>query len=190
MWRKLALRNLTASDNHRQLDRLYALPDPWDMKSAREQHRCEMTNGIIESRMGRVGSILELGCGEGHQSRHLASLCDQLYGLDVSPRAIARAQKHVPEARFEVGTLPTVPWTPAGGRFDLVVACEVLYYVSDVPAVISRMSELGHGCLVTFFSPSAGLVAGHVDGLKGVERGWFHHAPYAWLWAFWRPDHH
>lgn len=188
-WRKIALRNLTASDNHRQLDRLYALPDPWDMRSAREQHRCAMTNAIIESKLGRVETILELGCGEGHQSQHLMLLCDQLYGLDVSPRAVMRARQRVPEARIEIGTLPVVPWTPPGGRFDLVVACEVLYYMSDVPAAISRMSELGRACLVTFFGPSARLVAGHLDNLSGVERGWFYHEPYAWLWALWRPDH-
>ena len=28
VWRRIALRNLTASDNHRQLNRLYAVPDP------------------------------------------------------------------------------------------------------------------------------------------------------------------
>ena len=80
-----------------------------------------------------------------------------------------------------------MPWRPSGGRFDLVVACEVLSYMSDAVGAVRRMSELGRACLVTFFGPSARFVAPHVDGRHGVERGWFYHDPYPWLWAFWRP---
>lgn len=185
-WRRIAARNLTASDNHEQLDRLYAMPDPWHMASAGEQYRFAMTNALITSRLCRVGTILELGCGEGHQSLHLVSLCDQLYGLDVSARAVSRARERVPKAIFETGTLPTVPWRPAGGQFDLVVACEVLYYMSDAAGAVRRMSELGRACLVTFFGPSARFVAPHIDDRRGVECGWFYHDPYPWLWAFWR----
>ena len=188
VWRRIALRNLTASDNHRQLNRLYAVPDPWHMESAREQFRFEITNEIVQSKVGRVGTVLELGCGEGHQSRHFAALCDQLYCLDVSPRAVERARKRVPGALIEVGTLPKVPWSPPGGRFNLVAACEVLMYMSDIPSAVRSMSELGDSCLVTFFCPSARIVATHLDELHGVERGWFFYDPYAWLWAFWRPS--
>ena len=187
VWRRIALRNLTASDNHQQLDRLYAIADPWQMTSAKEQFRFAMTNTLIAEKCGRVGSLLEIGCGEGHQSEHLATLADQLYGLDVSARAVERARTRLPQARFDVGTLASIPWTPPAGRFDLVVACEVLYYMSDIQAAIQAMSQSGDACLVTFFGPSAGLVAKHIDHLPGLERGWFYHEPYHWLWAFWRP---
>ena len=182
------MRNLSGSDNHPQLDRLYAMPDPWHMTSAKEQFRFAATNALLSAKVGHVGTILEVGCGEGHQSQHLAGLCDELYGIDVSPRAVERARNRVPGARIDVGTLPLVPCTPPGGRFDVVVACEVLYYMSDIPGAVNAMSELGDACLVTFFGPSARAVAKHVDGLPGVERGWFFHDPYPWLWAFWRPS--
>ncbi len=187
VWRRIALRNLSASDNHRQLDRLYAVADPWQMTSAREQFRFQMTNALLEAKVGRVGSLLEIGCGEGHQSEHLATLTDQLYGLDVSARAVERARTRLPGARFDVSTLPVIPSTPPGGRFDVVVACEVLYYMSDIEGAVKVMSMAGDACLVTFFGPSAGLVARHVDSLPGVERGWFYHEPVHWLWAYWRP---
>lgn len=187
VWRKVAMRNLTATDNHHGLDRLYALPDPWDMASNREQYRFAMTNLVIASKLAQVGTILEIGCGEGHQSRHLAAICKQLYGLDVSARAVSRARHNVPTASFDVGTVTKIPWTPPPARFDLVVACEVLVYMSDPSEAIRRMSELGHACFVSFFGPSARIVAPHIDSLN-VERGWFYYDPYAWLWAFWRPD--
>jgi len=187
VWRRIALRNLTASDNHKQLDRLYAVADPWQMTSAREQFRFEMTNALLAEKLGHVGSLLEIGCGEGHQSEHLAKVADQLYGLDVSARAIDRARTRLPGAHFDVGTLPVIPNAPPGGRFDAVVACEVLYYMSDIEGAVKAMSQAGDACLVTFFGPSAGLVARHVEHLPGVERGWFYHEPVHWLWAFWRP---
>jgi 2-polyprenyl-3-methyl-5-hydroxy-6-metoxy-1,4-benzoquinol methylase len=188
VWRRIALRNLSGSDNHKQLDRLYAMADPWQMTSAREQFRFEMTNALLQAKLGRSGTLLEVGCGEGHQSEHLARLCDQLYGIDVSPRAIERARQRLPGARFDVGSLPAVPHAPEGGRFDVVVACEVLYYMGDIGGAVRAMSELGDACLVTFFGPAAARVARHVDGIPNVERGWFFHEPYAWLWAFWRTD--
>lgn len=188
VWRKIALRNLTAADNHRQLDRLYAIADPWQMTSAREQFRFEMTNAIIAARLGHVGSLLEIGCGEGHQSEHLMSLTSQLYGIDVSARAVERARLRLPRGKFDVGTISDIPSRPPQGRFDLVVACEVLYYMSDVASAVKDMSEAGDACLATFFGPSAGLVAAQFEKLPGAERGWFFHEPFHWLWVYWRPE--
>jgi 2-polyprenyl-3-methyl-5-hydroxy-6-metoxy-1,4-benzoquinol methylase len=188
VWRRYALRDIRANDNHVGLDKLYALPDPWGMTSRREQSRFVQTNEVIERLAGRSGSVLEIGCGEGHQSEYLAKVCDRLYGLDVSATAIARAQCRVPSCDFGVGHLSALPWSPpAGGKFDLVVACEVLYYLSDVDDAVRRMSELGNACLVTFFSPAARLVAEHLIEIPGLQRGWIYHDPYAWLWAYWKP---
>lgn len=188
-WRYYALRNLGTSDNHAGLDKLYALPDPWGMTTERERSRMRQTNALVESLVGRVGTILEVGSGEGHQSAQLALLCDRLDGIDVSVRAVERARAQVPNCRFGVGELTAMPWSLARDeRYDLVVACEVLYYLGDIPRAIESMSRLGRACLVTFFCPSARVVAQHLESLHGLQRGWIYHEPYAWLWAFWRPD--
>lgn len=189
VWRRFALRGIGANDNHVGLDRLYALPDPWGMTSTREQSRFSQTNAVIAAHAGRVRTLLEIGSGEGHQSEHLATLCDRLYGLDVSERAVERARERLPRAQFGVGEIGALPWAPPeGGRYDLVVACEVLYYLSDIEAAVRHMSQLGHACLVTFFCPSARRVAQHLEAIPGLQRGWIYHDPYAWLWAFWRPE--
>ncbi|CAG1019323.1 hypothetical protein BURC_04196 [Burkholderiaceae bacterium] len=187
VWRRCTLGRIGANDNHAGLDTLYALPDPWSMTSQREQSRFVQTNAVIEKLTGRVGTLLEIGSGEGHQSEHLAKLCDELYGFDVSARAVARAQERLPNCRFGVGQLSELPWSlPAGRKYDLVVACEVLYYLSDIEDAVRRMSSLGHSCFASFFCPSARLVAQHLDGIPGLQRGWIYHDPYAWLWAYWK----
>lgn len=188
VWRRYAMRGIGANDNHAGLDKLYALPDPWGMTTEREQSRFAQTNAVIAAHAGRVGTLLEIGSGEGHQSEHLATLCDQLYGLDVSERAVERARERLPAARFGVGEITALPWEPPpGGKYDLVVACEVLYYLSDIGKAVESMSSLGRACLVTFFCPSARRVAEHLQDLPGVRRGWIYHDPYAWLWAYWEP---
>jgi SAM-dependent methyltransferase len=189
VWRRYTLRDIGANDNHAGLDKLYALPDPWSMTSQREQSRFEQTNAVIERLAGRVGSMLEIGSGEGHQSEHLARLCDRLYGFDVSARAVARARERLPTCSFGVGRLDDLPWDPPpGGRYDLVVACEVLYYLGDIHDAVRRMSSLGRQCFATFFCPSARLVAQHLVDIPNLQRGWIYHEPYAWLWVSWQGD--
>ena len=184
-WRRLVARKLTASDDYRRLDRFYAMEDPWELGSGREQLRFTQTNAIIEDRLGHVGSVLEVGCGEGHQSLHLAKVCDRVTGIDVSERAVARARARMPGAEFLVGDVASLSATPR--RFELVVACEVLYYVKDIPATLARMSELGEACLVTFFCPSARIVAPHLAWVPPADRGWIYGDAVAWMSAFWRP---
>ena len=188
VWRRYAMRGIGANDNHTGLDKLYALPDPWGMTTEREQSRFRQTNAVIAAHAGHVGTLLEIGSGEGHQSEHLATLCGQLSGPDVSDRAVERARERLPNARFGVGEVTALPWAPPeGGKYDLVVACEVLYYLSDIGKSVEAMSSLGRACLVTFFCPSARRVAEHLQDLPGVRRGWIYHDPYAWLWAYWEP---
>jgi SAM-dependent methyltransferase len=186
VWRRLVARKLTTSDDYQRLNRFYAMEDPWELGSGRERVRFEQTNAVIEERLGRVGTVLEIGCGEGHQSLHLARICDRLVGIDVSERAVARARTRVPDAEFLVGDLGSLGQQTR--RFDLVLACEVLYYVKDVPAAIARMSALGSACLVTFFCPSSRIVAPHLPPIPFADRGWIAGDSYAWLYALWRPE--
>jgi SAM-dependent methyltransferase len=188
-WRRYALRNVGSNDNHSGLERLYALPDPWDMASASEQSRFGQTNIALDRLSGRVNTILEVGSGEGHQSRYLSRLCDRLYGFDVSARAVSRAQSLLPHCHFGEGRLPgPLPWTLGSGeKYDLVVACEVLYYLKDIDAAVRQMSSLGRRCFVSFYAPYASLMAPRLQDVCGASRGWMHHHPSTWLWIYWTP---
>ena len=153
-WRRYALRSVGDNDNYPDLNRLYALPDPWDMESPTEQSRFAQTNAVLDQLAGRIGSILEVGSGEGHQSLYLSQLCERLYGFDVSERAVTRAQSELPQCHFGVGHLSALPWTlEPHEKYDLVVACEVLYYLRDVEAAVREMSRLGRRCFASFSSP-------------------------------------
>src|SRR3546814_1302193 len=98
----------------------YKLGDPWNMESRLEQARFVATNAVVARAFGRVGTLLEVGCGEGHQTRVLDELADEVYGIDVSPTAVERARERVPKAHFAATDIHGQPWGDQPGRFDLV----------------------------------------------------------------------
>ena len=185
-WMKYAMRGVGGADNYERLDLAYRLGDPWNMASRLEQERFAATNALIERAVGRVGSVLEIGCGEGHQTLRLCELADEVYGIDVSPLAIERARERVPGAQFAASDIHHQPWGDRRRRFDLVVACEVLYYIKDIPATLARMNHLGRACLVTFFVPALGRVGPHLEGIEGLHKDWMHVAGETWLACWWR----
>jgi SAM-dependent methyltransferase len=188
LWMKYALRGVGGADNHARLDLAYAVEDPWNMESGLERARFEQTNAVIERAFGRVGSVLELGCGEGHQTEWLARISDRQYGVDVSPQAVARAKLRLPGAEFAATDVFGQPWGDEPGRFDLVTACEVLYYLSDPAATLARMRMLGRNGLVTFFAPACGRVGSHLDAIPGLHKDWIYQGGTAWLVGWWRND--
>lgn len=148
-WRRLALRGIRYSNDYGKLDTVYRIADPWLMTAPAEQFRFTETNRLILQKIGRVHSLLEIGCGEGHQSLYLQQVCDRLTGLDVSARAVRRAHSRCQQAKFLVGDIFSQE-VSALAPFDLVVACEVLYYMSDLPAALQRIRTICHSCLLTY----------------------------------------
>jgi len=186
-WMKYAMRGVRQADAHGRLDLAYKVSDPWHMTAEREQFRFAESNRLIQEHLGaHFGSALEIGCGEGHQSEFLARLTDRLTGLDVSPTAVERARKRVPQATFASGDLYAQPWAKERGRFDLVTACEVLYYMSDMPRFLRAMDELGGACFVTYFSAAARLCEAPVMAMPGAQQARFRHEDTEWIAVWWK----
>lgn len=186
-WTRLALRRVHYADRADRLDLLYRIEDPWQMGSAKEQARFAWTNRLIAARFGPLDTILEVGCGEGHQSQHLSRLCGRLYGFDVSARAVRRARRRCPAARFAAGDPFTFRFADAPPAFDLAVACEVIYYASDVPRFIARLSALGRACLVTYYDGQAPALETHFGDLPDADRDSFRYEHVLWHAVWWRP---
>lgn len=184
-WMKYALRGVGGADNHARLELAYRVADPWNMESQLERLRFERTSAIIRRHFPARRSILEIGCGEGHQSEHLMPLCDQLYGIDVSETAVSRARRRLPGAQFAATDLFAQPWGREPGRFDLVVACEVLYYIADVPRTLGEMNRLGKACLVTVFAPALARVGAALEAIPDIRKDWFAGQGTQWAVAFW-----
>jgi SAM-dependent methyltransferase len=186
LWVRLALRDVHYADRTDKLDRLYRFEDPWHMESAREQARFAWTNRLISDHFGRLDTMLEIGCGEGHQSAHLSQICEHLYGIDVSARAVRRAQQRCPGATFAAGDPFSFSLGEIPEPVDVVVACEVLYYVKDLPRFLERISQLGRACLVTCYQGQMTQIEPHLARLAPSGRDRFCFDDVEWYAVWWR----
>lgn len=162
-------------------ERLYAGdPDPWRVASSWYERR--KTDVLLAClRRERYRLAWDLGCGTGELTARLAQRCDRVLATDSSERAceitLARcAGRHnvsversaapdLPLALRDTGAAGTSP----GGRADLVVISEVLYYLR-APQRRDALETVLPAC-----TPEADLVAVHwtarpedarVSGLK------------------------
>ncbi|MGZ4180712.1 MAG: SAM-dependent methyltransferase [Solirubrobacteraceae bacterium] len=110
--------------------RYRADPDPWGYLASQYERR-KYAATLAACGPGPFPCALELGGSIGVFSAMLAPRCERLVTVDVSPTAVARARARLaahPAADPIVGAIPAaVPQLP----FDLVVASEILYYLSD-----------------------------------------------------------
>jgi SAM-dependent methyltransferase len=173
-------------DEAARFDRLYLVRDPWSLNGERENFRFRQTNKLILENFSRPHDLLEIGCGEGLQSGQLRHVCDHLYGIDVSRRAIKRAKRRCPKATFGVGDMYSLPRSFPTTRFDLVTACEVLYYITDVASALKRLSELGRACLISYYNGAREELDKDVERIPGVRFEFFSYEDVSWTLAWWR----
>lgn len=158
--------------------------DPWNL--AREKERFSLTNDIIKKRFHRVGRLLEIGAGEGFQTEWLCKVADQVTGIDLSPIALERARKRVPKANFLVSSLPHLPLSDDSLKFDVAVACEVLYFTDDIPLAISRMRQLAPNGLVTGLEKKWKRFGKALSNIKSLEVSRISTNNIQWLVATWK----
>jgi SAM-dependent methyltransferase len=164
LWTRFWLRNSKFSGRYDDLRRLYAVKDPWNLQSAKEQARFEATNALVRSLVPDCRSLLELGCGEGFQTARLLEVSRAVTSVDVSERAIARARAAYPSASFEVSKAEDIGSLFKGRRFDIVTAFEVLYYSDDASRVIGAVQELSDVLLVSNYIERAERLRGLFTG--------------------------
>jgi SAM-dependent methyltransferase len=189
-WRRLLKRGLlkgTAfSNSHQRIRMLYAIADPWNLGSPKEQYRFSQTNRQILEFTGVGDSVLEIGCGEGHQSLYLSRITPKLYGIDVSAKAIKRARERCPGAMFRVGSVDDVLKIFPKARFDLIVACEVLYYVKDIEGAVRQLQQITDSLYVSNFSERASHVSAYLAGEGWLQLPSITYEDTEWKCMLWR----
>lgn len=122
-------------------------PDPWGTYVRRDE---AVKRRAIRHMCGSVqGRALELGCGNGSNTRMLSRQALRLQALDGSPTAVAitRARISSPRTVVELARLPEqTPHEP----FDLIVIAELLYYFTteEIRRLGQRLRLVPNGRLV------------------------------------------
>jgi predicted TPR repeat methyltransferase len=109
--------------------RYLADPDPWSYGSS-EYERQKYAATLDACGEGPYAAALELGGSIGVFSEMLAPRCLELVTIDAAPTAVSAARQRLrpyPRTGVILGAIPeAIPEQP----FDLVVASEILYYLS------------------------------------------------------------
>src|SRR5690348_2411802 len=150
-WLKWNVRQAATGDVS-AMNRLYLVGDPWKLDTTTEHFRFRETVRIIREKIAdHFGNILEIGSGEGLQTSYLAPLADRVVGLDPSAQAAMRANaRKIPNASFVVSDFNRFV-NRSNEPFDLVTACEVLYYMPDIGQAYEKLNNLGRNCLITYY---------------------------------------
>jgi GNAT superfamily N-acetyltransferase/SAM-dependent methyltransferase len=102
-------------------DRGAGFNERWFRESAALEAAAPDTTGL---------RVLELACGTGLWTRHLAPNAARLVAVDASPAMLARNREAVADPRVEYVQADLFAWSPEGETFDLIAFG---FFVSHVP---------------------------------------------------------
>jgi SAM-dependent methyltransferase len=121
-----------------------------------------------------AGRVLELACGTGLWTQHLARFAESLTALDASPEALALNQERLRDDRVRYVEEDIFSWRPPG-RYDVVFFS---FWLSHVPpACFDGFWELVRACLApggrvflvdSLYAPTAAATDHQMEGPDSV----------------------
>lgn len=160
-------------------------PDPWGFAHRwYEQRKRAVLLASLPRR--RFLEAFEPGCGTGELTAQLARRCDRLLATDIADSPLATTSRRLAGTdHVSVERLAVPRQWPSGRRFDLVVVCEIGYYldaedlVGLLDATATSLTE--NGMLVTCHwrhpAPDYPLTGDAVVAqvaAAGQRHGWVH----------------
>lgn len=103
---------------------------------------------------GEHRRVLDLGCGTGYGTALLSRAAPaEAVGIDLDPRNVRFARRRFPAPRFVIGDAQGLP--EELGRFDLVVASNVLEHLAEVDRALDGLAKhlVPGGTLVAVVPP-------------------------------------
>jgi 2-polyprenyl-6-hydroxyphenyl methylase / 3-demethylubiquinone-9 3-methyltransferase len=134
------------------------LRNPWVVERIRHEH-------------GAAGQVLDVGCGAGFLSNHLAREGFEVTGLDASQASLDVAARHdvTGKVSYVHGDALELPF--AAASFDVVCAMDFLEHVEDPASVVAEIARVLKPGGVFFFHTFNKNALAWLVVIKGVE--WF-----------------
>ena len=110
-------------------------------------------------------SILDVGCGNGIFTHHLAQMCPSVVGLDYSSHLLAQN----PQKALVRGDAKTLPFPTES--FDVTFEANLLHHVSDRLGVIAEMARVSRNYVVLLEPNRRNPVMFGLSLLVAEERG-------------------
>jgi len=111
----------------------------YDMRYAKEQ--TEKYEAALESlKTGRLGRVLDVGCGTGLLFAHIANRAELIVGLDISKKTLLKAKQNTtnfPNVRLVQADCDWLPFQT--GAFDHVFAVTL---IQNAPKPVDTLNEI------------------------------------------------
>lgn len=136
--------------------------------------------GAFAEDVGGLGPVLDVGCGPGTVTAHLAELGVDVSGVDLSPRMIAHARRLHPTLRFAVASAT-----------ELDLAEESLGGVLGWWSLFNLPRDVVPDVLTAFaraLIPGGQLLLGLHVGDGDIERTEVYGKPVTWTTHLWQPE--
>lgn len=102
----------------------------------------EATVARIKAHLPQDARLLELGCGTGGTALKLADAASEIYATDISGGMIAEALKRPQHPNVSFGVGDVFDPSLETGRFDVVMALNLVHLVPDSVAFFARVRAL------------------------------------------------
>lgn len=90
----------------------------------------------------RFGHVIDLGCGTGLCGAAFRTHCDQLTGVDLSPRMVALARRKQIYDRLETGSIEDFLAREPQNSASAVLAADVFVYIGDLAPVLTAANRV------------------------------------------------
>jgi demethylmenaquinone methyltransferase/2-methoxy-6-polyprenyl-1,4-benzoquinol methylase len=137
---------MTAMPWQEQIAYYSARAGEYEVTSYRDVHGADRRIAALVGRLRPAGDLLEIACGTGMWTRHLADGAVTVTAVDAAPEMIALARERVTGGNVAFVTADILTWTPPR-RFDTVFFA---FWLSHVPAsAFSRFWSLLRSALTS-----------------------------------------
>ena len=131
---------------------------PWrhHMRNRRLYIQSAIARHLERKQTSSVGSILDLGCGDGNHLNHLSQYGRSLFGADYNIDRLLRAHARCPSGTFFLGDTLDLPVKDE--FFDLVFFHHVIEHIEDDEGALASVSRvLKKGGLLVLGAPNEGV---------------------------------
>jgi len=113
----------------------------YELERIADRKRIDFIANSLQNALSSTASILDVGCGNGVISRHLGRFGFNVTGIDVSDKAIKKAQSLNNFSNVKFVKKSAEELISEGTKYDAIICSEVLEHLSNPDALLHVLNK-------------------------------------------------